>query len=302
MAAGRVGWNWSTSCTAHQRTVYQTSVLSEAQVHCAQLLTTTTLHLPLYVWILSSRLNTVSKCFITAAVSSAPSFMSCKIYFIVSVHCDRQINEWFIEILTYTHFQFCYCHLSGSNKSTGLVCLAACVSETLSVQAITLKWNDHWPRYLASWQHRGQFWRSRSLFIAKTDKNVAKVVFATSNEVHERIWSGNNWFKWYVLMTRCKKRLPSMIQYLQFNKSVFSFLRQLTAWHCSQLLLSAGRAAIDRYLLPARPTAANPMQQHARNAADRQTPDRYTEPALHTMQAEPAIIARKHDYRAQHYA
>jgi len=40
--------------------------------------------------------------------------------------------------------------------------------------------------------------------------------------------------------------------------NLFSFLRQLTTQHCSQLLLSAGHAAIDRYRLPAGPTAANP--------------------------------------------
>jgi len=40
-------------------------------------------------------------------------------------------------------------------------------------------------------------------------------------------------------------------------------------WQCPHLLLhavlllSAGRAAIDRYLLPARPTAANPQQRRA---------------------------------------
>jgi len=45
--------------------------------------------------------------------------------------------------------------------------------------------------------------------------------------------------------------------------SLFSFLRQLSTWHCSRLLLSAGRAAIDRYLLTAGPTAANPHQRSA---------------------------------------
>jgi len=55
-------------------------------------------------------------------------------------------------------------------------------------------------------------------------------------------------------------------------KSVFSFLRQLTTWHCSQLLLSAGRAAIDRYIPPAGPTAANPPQDAAAvDGWDRQT-------------------------------
>ena len=42
-----------------------------------------------------------------------------------------------------------------------------------------------------------------------------------------------------------------------------SFLRQLTTWHCStfaHLLLSAGRAAFNRHLLVAGPTAANPPQ------------------------------------------
>ena len=34
-------------------------------------------------------------------------------------------------------------------------------------------------------------------------------------------------------------------------------LCQLTARHCLQLVLDAGRAAVNRYLLPARPTAAN---------------------------------------------
>jgi len=39
-------------------------------------------------------------------------------------------------------------------------------------------------------------------------------------------------------------------------------MRQLTTWHCSHLLLSAGRAAIDRYLLAAgQKAAANPPQR-----------------------------------------
>ena len=49
------------------------------------------------------------------------------------------------------------------------------------------------------------------------------------------------------------------------NKSVFSHLRRLVTWHCPHVLLwrrccwaAAGRAAIDSYLLPAGPTAANP--------------------------------------------
>jgi len=53
------------------------------------------------------------------------------------------------------------------------------------------------------------------------------------------------------------------------NKTVFSFLRQLTTWHCSHLLPNAvllcavmqrrpTAAAVDRYRLPAGPAAANP--------------------------------------------
>jgi len=38
----------------------------------------------------------------------------------------------------------------------------------------------------------------------------------------------------------------------------------------ARLLLSAGRAAIDRYLLDAGPTAANPRQRRA-NGTDRRT-------------------------------
>jgi len=42
---------------------------------------------------------------------------------------------------------------------------------------------------------------------------------------------------------------------LKFNKSVFSYLRMLTTWHCPHS--PAAAAAIDQYLLPAGPTAAN---------------------------------------------
>ena len=41
---------------------------------------------------------------------------------------------------------------------------------------------------------------------------------------------------------------------LFISKSPLSFPRPLTTWHCSPLQLSAGRAAVDRYLLPAAPT------------------------------------------------
>ena len=53
--------------------------------------------------------------------------------------------------------------------------------------------------------------------------------------------------------------------------------RTLTTWHCPHLLLravlrrGAGHAAIDRYLLPATPTAANPPHSAAAGEWDRQT-------------------------------
>jgi len=56
------------------------------------------------------------------------------------------------------------------------------------------------------------------------------------------------------------------------NKSLFSFLRQLTTWHCPhvrlraaapRLLLTAGGAAIGRYFLPAGPPATKPQQLRA---------------------------------------
>jgi len=57
----------------------------------------------------------------------------------------------------------------------------------------------------------------------------------------------------------------------------------------AQLLLGAGRAAINRYLLPAGRTAANPPQWRANDGRDGQTDrgtlDSFIHPALHTMQA-----------------
>ena len=61
----------------------------------------------------------------------------------------------------------------------------------------------------------------------------------------------------------------------QFSKHnfVFSFLHQVSTWHCSHSLLRTSRAAIIRYLLPARPTAANPVLWRTRpnDGTDRQT-------------------------------
>ena len=69
-----------------------------------------------------------------------------------------------------------------------------------------------------------------------------------------------------------------MTSWRRLNGSVSSFLHQLTTWHCSKLLLSASRAALDQYLLPAGPTAANPPHPAAAiDRWDRQT-DRQTLP------------------------
>ena len=79
-------------------------------------------------------------------------------------------------------------------------------------------------------------------------------------------------------------------------ESVFSFLRRLSAWHCSHLPLSCGAAATarrpcsnqDRYLLPTGRTAANPQQQSVAGECwdgrtDRWTRDRYTNAAPRTL-------------------
>ena len=76
------------------------------------------------------------------------------------------------------------------------------------------------------------------------------------------------------------------------DKSVFSFLRQLTTWHCRGAAAAdrrpTSRAAIDRYLLVAEPTAANPPQRMEQT--DRQT-DRRTDRCIdhvpQTSWAEP---------------
>jgi len=66
------------------------------------------------------------------------------------------------------------------------------------------------------------------------------------------------------------------------NKSVFSLLRRLSTWRCPHLLLSAvlrrrccwaPALAVDRYLLPAGRSAANPL--HVAAAVERQ--DRQTD-------------------------
>jgi len=75
-------------------------------------------------------------------------------------------------------------------------------------------------------------------------------------------------------------------RYRKINKSVFSFLRQLASWHCSYLLLlSAGRAAIDRCLLAAGPTAANPPQPNDGTNGQTDRRDSFIYPARRTTRA-----------------
>jgi len=83
------------------------------------------------------------------------------------------------------------------------------------------------------------------------------------------------------------------------KKSVFSYLRTLTTWHCPHS--PAAAASIDRYLLSVWPTAANLQQRRAAAGWERQTngrtdgrtPDRYMDPAPRTMLAA-SIINSKH--------
>jgi len=90
--------------------------------------------------------------------------------------------------------------------------------------------------------------------------------------------------------------------------SYFSVLRPLTTWHCSHLLLSAGRAAIDRYLLAAGPTAANPPQRRASaewwdRQRDGRTPDSFIDPLRIVCEQckWQILIINKWKWRAFHY-
>jgi len=58
------------------------------------------------------------------------------------------------------------------------------------------------------------------------------------------------------------------------------------------MLLSAGRAAIDPYLLPAGPTAANPQQPRLGRQTDGRTLCRYIDPASHPILAVPMRCCR----------
>jgi len=81
------------------------------------------------------------------------------------------------------------------------------------------------------------------------------------------------------VMLHCNSVVTSQTQ--TFSALTCSFIRQLSMWHCSHLLLNAvlprrwAPAVVDRYLLPARRSAANPL--HAAAAVerwDRQTDSR----------------------------
>jgi len=67
---------------------------------------------------------------------------------------------------------------------------------------------------------------------------------------------------------------------LGVNVTLLAFAAERRA--AAPLLLSADRAAIDRYILPAGHTAANLQQRNAAGELwDRRTPVRYIDPALH---------------------
>jgi len=83
---------------------------------------------------------------------------------------------------------------------------------------------------------------------------------------------------------------PELQGTVDTTDSVFSLLRRPWTWHCSHLLLIAGRAraAIYRYLLLAGRPAANPQQQQCgrqmKGQTERRTYERYIDPSLHSSQ------------------
>ena len=80
------------------------------------------------------------------------------------------------------------------------------------------------------------------------------------------------------------------------NKSVFSFPRQLSTSHCPHLLLSAVLRSIifsARRAFSSKPTTAACEWWNRR--AERRTPGRYTNPALHTMRASAKNLALVYD-------
>jgi len=99
--------------------------------------------------------------------------------------------------------------------------------------------------------------------------------------------------------------------FVLWNKSVFSFQRQLTLWHsplCCCVLIcsmaaadcqSTGCAAIDRYLLAAGPTAANLQQCRAAARWDRQSRQTYTWQMHRSCSAYSAGSGSKNSYIAK---
>jgi len=83
---------------------------------------------------------------------------------------------------------------------------------------------------------------------------------------------------WYVAIYRSLDLNP--------NKSVFSFLRTLTAWHCPHLHVAVAECqpCSDRSISPAR---LQQLWSHA--GTDERTSYRYIDPASHTMRAVPII-------------
>ena len=77
---------------------------------------------------------------------------------------------------------------------------------------------------------------------------------------------------------RLKAWFSMLFGYFKSNSLDWYKLRMLhihsTACLPSHQLLSAGHTVIDRYLLPAGRTAANPQQRRANDGTDRQTDDR----------------------------
>ena len=78
----------------------------------------------------------------------------------------------------------------------------------------------------------------------------------------------------------------------------FTYLRTLTTWHRPRS--PAAAAAIDRYLLPAGPTAANLQQRGSASKWDRQengrTPYRFIDPAGLTGRAVPVTMTHLYRY------
>ena len=99
------------------------------------------------------------------------------------------------------------------------------------------------------------------LFKQKFDPLVYENVWSLScqQSVFQRYHSEKHLWEFYP-QHGGKSQLALKLRHCHLCISLFSFLRQLTKWHCSPYCCidrAVAGAAIDRYLLPARPTAAN---------------------------------------------